>query len=330
MQAAAQTVNAGAKAALTSETWTPPKTPDGHPDIQGVWLSNSATPLERPKELEGKPLLTDAEVAEFKKRAERIFRSGPTDFAGGDNFYLAIVANPEQYHNPNATESAADMIDREIENRTSLIVDPSDGKIPWTPEGLAREEAAVASRQASEASGPWDLPNDFRCLTYGVPRLGGLYGAGNYSYYEIFQAPGYVVLMTEFIHEARLIPIDGRPHLPDDLRQLNGDSRGHWEGDTLVVDTTNFSAQSFFQGSSENLHLVERFTRVALGTIRYEVTLTDPTTWSKPWKAELMLRLQKQEIYEAACHEGNYQVMRGMLAEARGADESKGTTNAQH
>jgi hypothetical protein len=153
-----------------------------------------------------------------------------------------------------------------------------------------------------------------------VPRLGGNFGAGIFGYYQILQAPRYVVLMTESIHEARIIPLDGRPHLPYGIRQWNGDPRGRWEGNTLVVDTTNFSPRSNFMGSAENLHLVERFTRVAHDMINYEIALDDPATWTKPWRAAIHLRQTQDEIYEFACHEGNAGIIRGVLAGAR-ADE---------
>ena len=155
-----------------------------------------------------------------------------------------------------------------------------------------------------------------RCLTFGVPRLGG--NAASYNnYYEIVQSPGYVVLVGEAIHDARVIPLDGRPHLPSNIRQWHGDSVGRWEGNTLVVDTTNFSAKSNFFGSAENLHLVERFTRVAPDTITYQITLDDPTTWTRPWTAVVRLKKTQDKMFEYACHEGNYDVMHGMLAGAR-------------
>jgi len=292
------------------------------PDLQGVWVSNGATPLERPKELEGKPFLTDAEVTELKKRAERIFKSGDSDFASGDNVFLAALGNVEQFRNPAGHSSGGSdqMIEREFDNRTSLIVDPPDGKIPpLTPEGRRRQAAADAAAQRPVA-GPEDLSNANRCITFGVPRLGGNLNAGPYSYYQILQTPEYVVFFTEMVHEARIIPLDGRPHIPPNIRQWAGDSRGHWEGKTLVVDTTNFSPQSNFMGSAENLHLVERFTRVAPDTLNYEIKIDDPTTWTKPWTAVVRLKQTQQAIYEFACHEGNYDVMVGILGAGR-ADE---------
>jgi hypothetical protein len=310
-------------AVRTAKTWTPPRTAWGDPDLQAVWWNNSATPLERPKELAGRQFLTDEEVAELKKRAARLFDvNANADFAGGDNYFLALLANPEGYKNPNATGSVTAMVERELENRTSLIVDPVDGKIPpFTAEGQKRN-AAPNSVGPHPPVGPEDLSNALRCITYGVPRLGtaNINGAGPLGYYQILQAPGYVVLFLETIHETRIIPLDGRPHLSQSLRQWSGDSRGRWEGDTLVVDTTNFSPQSNFMGAAENLHVVERFTRVAAETINYEITLNDQTTWTKPWTAVIHLKRTEDKIYEYACHEGNFHTMEGILGAAR-ADE---------
>jgi hypothetical protein len=289
----------------------------GQTDLQGVWLSSSATPLERPKGLEGKPFLTDAEVAELKKRAQRLFKQGNSDFASGDNAFLAAYANVEQYKNPNiSTGGAEDMVDREFDNRTSLIVDPPDGKLPALTPAAQRRQAAAEEAAKHPATRPEDLTNFIRCITFGVPRVGGNFGAGPYSYYQIFQTAGYVVLFTEMIHEARIIPLDGRPHLPQNIRLWSGDSRGRWEGKTLVVDTTNFSTKSNYMGSGENLHLVERFMRIAPNRIDYTVTIDDPTTWTKPWTAVVRLKQTPEHIYEFACHEGNYVSMVSMLSGA--------------
>ena len=304
-----------AVAASAASNWTAPRTPEGQPDLQGVWLSNGATPLERPKALEGRQFLTDAEVAELKKRAARLFREGKSDYAAGDNAFLAAYANVDQYKNPNiSTGGSEDMVVRDFDNRTSLIVDPPDGKLPpLTPAGLRRVAAADAATKRPPA-GPEDFTNFIRCITFGTPRVGGNFGAGPYSYYQIFQTAGYVVLFTEMIHEARIIPLDGRPHIPQSIRQWSGDSRGRWEGKTLVVDTTNFSTKSYYMGAAENLHLVERFTRVSADRLDYTVMVDDPTTWTKPWTAVLRLKATKDAIYEFACHEGNYVSMVGMLS----------------
>ena len=316
-----------ATATATARAWAPPRTADGQPDLQGVWLNNSATPLERPKALEGKQLLTDEEVAELKKRAARLFYgTGNSDFAAGDNLFLAVLENSELYKNPNATGGAHEMVERRFDNRTSLIVDPPDGKIPpLTLEGQARSARTPTPAGAGQrpVAGPEDLSNGLRCITYGTPRLGAnnISGAGPLGYYQILQGPGYVALTLEAIHEARIIPLDGRPHLPRNVRQWSGDSRGRWEGNTLVVDTTNFSPVSTFMGSAENLHLLERFTRVAPDTIDYEITLNDPTTWTKPWTAVIRLKQTREKIYEYACHEGNDYTMQGMLGAARAQEK---------
>jgi hypothetical protein len=302
--------------ASAQAAYTPPRTPDGQPDLQGVWLSNAATPLERPKQLEGRARLTDEEVAEFRRRAQRLFRTGNSDFAVGDGVFQAVLTNPERYTNPNATHSAGEMVDLEFDNRTSLIVEPQNGRVPpLTPEGRQRQAAVNAAFQRPAA--PADVGNALRCVSWGVPRLGGRYGAGDMSYYQIFQSPGFVVLYMEAGHEARIIPLDGSPHLRSGLRQWNGDSRGRWEGDMLVVETTNFSNQSYFMGAAENLKVVERFTRVSPDVITYEMTLTDPTTWTRPWTAMMPLRQRKETLYEFACHEGNYHIMSGMLLGAQ-------------
>ena len=214
------------------------------------------------------------------------------------------------------------MIEREFDTRTSLIVDPQDGKVPWTQEGKRRQAAAAAAGLAAAPAGPEDFTNAMRCLTYGVPRLGvnNYNGAGPMGYYQIVQAPGYVMLALEAIHEARIIPLDGRPHLPESIRQWSGDSRGRWEGDTLVVETTNFSPEGNVMGSGGHLHVVERLTRVAADTINYEITLADPTTWTKPWTALIRLKQSQARIYEYACHEGNFDIVHGILAGARAAE----------
>jgi hypothetical protein len=301
-------------------------TPDGKPDLQGVWLNISATPLERPKQLEGRPLLTDEEVAELKKRAARLFDvNSNSDFAGGDSYFLGLLENPERFRNPNATGSVTVMVEREIEHRTSLIVDPADGKIPpMTPEGrerLARSPTPNAAGQRL-AAGPEDLSNAMRCITYGMPRLGvqNINAAGPLGYYHVLQTPQHLVLFLEAIHEVRIIPLDGRPHLPQTMRQWTGDSRGRWDGGTLVVETSNFSPKSRFMGSAENLRVVERFTRVAADTLNYEITLEDPTTWTRPWTVLIRLKRSEDTMYEYACHEGNYHTMEGILGAAR-ADE---------
>ena len=333
----APAAGAAAQKPAATRTWAEPRTPDGRPDLQGIWLNNDATPLERPKALEGKQFLTGEEVAALKKNAARLFGGDvDSDAAGGDNFFLAALANPAVYTNRNSTGSGVGAV-REIDNRTSLIVDPPNGKIPpMTPDGrqrrLVADAAAFAAPRPLPPAGPEDLSNFIRCITYGAPRLGGA-AASYHNYYQIVQTPRYVVLVAEAFHDARIIPIDGRPHLPPSMRFWNGDSRGRWEGSTLVVDTTNFSPKSSLLGSAENLHVVERFTRTAPDRISYEITLTDPTTWATPWTAVVRLKQTKDTIYEDACHEGNQTVMTGILggarAEERAADEAAKKTGVR-
>jgi hypothetical protein len=296
--------------------WQPPLTPDGQPDLQGVWVNNSATPLERPKALEGRLRLTDEEVAALQARADRLFKNTNTDFALPDDVFLAAFANLERYSNPLATGPITG-VDRVFDARTSLIVDPANGKLPPLTPQAQQQQADGAARRQRGAAGAEDLSNMLRCLTWGVPRL----NAGNpfFSHYQILQTPRYVVLLLET--EMRIIPLDSRPHLPQRIRQLNGDPRGRWDGNTLVVDTTNFSAKSNFMGSAENLHVVERFTRVAPDTVHYDVTVSDPTTWTTPWTVAIRLKATEDKIYEFACHEGNYTTMSGILS-AGGAEKA--------
>jgi hypothetical protein len=295
---------------------------DGHPDLSGIWLNNSATPLERPKALEGRSSLTDEEVAELRRRADRLFKNTNADFPAGDAVFLAALANVERFTSATATGSTSEMIDREFDNRTSLIVDPPDGRIPpLTPEGQQKREAAAARRRRAP-EGPEDLTHVERCLTYGVPRLSGTNtGAGPLGYYEIVQTGSHVVLFLEAVHEARVIPLDGRPHLPASIRLWEGDSRGRWDKQTLVIDTTNFSPGSDFLGSSDHLHLVERLTRVAVDRIEYQITIDDPTTWTRPWTAVIRLKRSNAHLYEYACHEGNFEIVHDMLSAARGVEK---------
>lgn len=331
--AAGQTVTAR-KTSETAATkkWTPSRAPDGQPDLQGVWSDNSATPLERPKELAGRQSLTDEEVAALRLAAARLSASGDPDASFGERAFTAALKSVPGYkpaegaagsdgrQPPVIPDTSGWLVERDFDNRTSLIVDPPDGVLPpLTPEAQKRRAGAAAARGRPPA-GPEDLPTFSRCITYGVPRLGGATGAGYNSYYQILQTPGYVVLATEMIHEARIVPLDGRPHLDRSVRQWIGDSRGRWEGQTLVVETTNFSPKSNYQGAADKLHLVERFTRVAPGTINYELTLDDPTRWTRPWTAAVRLKQAQDKIYEYACHEGNQMSMHGILAGAR-ADE---------
>jgi hypothetical protein len=295
--------------------WTAPRMPDGQPDIQGVWLNDKATPLERPEALKDKPTLTDKEVADLQERADRIFSNGRSDFPPGiDQLFLAALGNVETYRNPTSTENDLDLVHRTFENRTSLVVDPPDGRIP----PLTREAQAQRRNQGRGGpSGPEDLSNNQRCITYGVPPA-TLY-TPPYGYFQIMQARGYVVLEMEIL-TTRIIPLDGRPHMSDRIRQWDGDSRGRWDGNTLVVDTTNFPRRGNFQGAGERLHVVEKFTRTSPDTMDYEAKLEDPDRWTRPWTVALHLKRTDDSIYEFACHEGNYETMKTILNSPRTAE----------
>jgi hypothetical protein len=289
--------------------------------------------------------LTEEEVARMRASADRLFKGGNADFLAGDNVFLAALAGLTAYNNPNSTHTIDDMPTRAFDNRTSLVVDPPDGRVPpLTAEGRRRQAAAavanfglawqigvdVTSEYLASATagrptpaGPSDLSNGLRCITYGVPRIGGRFADPDFSIYRIAQAPGSVVLVAESIHDARVIPLDGRAHVSDRIRQWNGDSRGRWEGDTLVIDTGNFSAKSYTMGSADGLHVVERFTRTAPDAIAYDITLADRATWAEPWTVRMNLTRVHEDIFEFACHEGNYDIMRGMLSGARAEDVSR-------
>ncbi len=302
--------------------WTPPRTADGRIDLNGVWANNAATPLERPDSLAGKAAFSDEEVAQLRVAAERLFGGGD-DAAFADGVFNAVLADVEKNVSGDGgtgNYSSVWMVDREFENRTSLITDPPDGKVPaLTPEAEARIEAVRVYREAHPADGPEDRTRQVRCVTYGIPRVGGL-GAGYNSYYQIFQTPDHLVMLGEMIHDARVIPIGDMPHADDDIRLWHGDSRGHWDGDALVVETTNYSPKSGYRGSAENLHLIERFTLGGPGRLHYEITVSDPTTWTQPWTAMVPMSQSDDPLFEYACHEGNIG-MAGILGGAR-ADEA--------
>ena len=278
---------AGQTATATADTSTPRYTPWGDPDLQGVWASDSATPLERPDEMAEKAILTDEEVAVLAARAAQLF-NGDTDAAFGESVFRAVLSDAQEYQSRDGATAETPrgtgnynqfwLIDRWFDNRTSLIVDPPDGRIPpLTPEAQARRQERAEARRPSLPDGSEDL-GSMRCLGGRVPMT----GRGYNSNYQIVQAPGYVVILMEMMRETRIIPLDWRPHVASNIRQRLGDSRGRWEGNTLIVNTVNFAdgAVRGRGGSRENLRLVERFTRIGADTLQYEYTMHDPTTWT--------------------------------------------------
>src|SRR5262249_33095618 len=244
-------------ATATGQSWAPARTADGHPDFQGVWANNTVTPLQRPKQWEGKTRLTDAEVDELQRFARQITENdGDAQF--GDGFINAVlnrIAKPGSYDPGTGNYNQFWVVERDWhDRRTSLIVSPADGKVPpMTAEAEKRRAAEIEHRKAHAFEDPEMFPLGERCVNFGVPRL----QSGYNSYIQIVQSPGYVTILSEMAHDARIVPLDGRPRLDDRMRRWNGDSRAHWDGDTLVVDTTNFSPKSDFRGAHENLHLTE-------------------------------------------------------------------------
>jgi hypothetical protein len=311
---------AAANLSAQKAQWKVQRTVDGQPDLQGTWANNNATPLERPAEFAGRATLSDAEVATLKARSARLFDGGG-DAAFGDNLFSALLANPDTFVSVDGRTGDYNQFwlpDRVFDNRTSLITDPADGRIPALTPAAQRRVAADAAARPELPAGPEDRSLSERCITFGVPRVQAAY----MSYYEIVQSRDAVALRMETIHDARIIPLDGRPHPGPAIRNWLGDSRGHWEGDTLVVDTTNFSRRSNFRGAHENLQMVERFTRTSPDRLEYAFTVTDDKTWVRPWTVMIPLQRSMQPIYEYACHEGNLGLA-GILAGSRAVEKAR-------
>jgi hypothetical protein len=289
-----------------SSSSTASRTADGHPDLNGVWFFGTLTPLQRPDNLAGRTHLTDEEIAAIEERA------------GNRRETFGLFPDNSKYS---------------FDKRTSLVVDPPDGKVPpMTPAGAKRQADLDAARRAAE--NPEDLPVYERCIlgfNAGPPIIPGGYN----QYIQLFQTPDYVVIHNEMVHNDRIVPLDGRPHLPAHLRQWNGSSRARWEGDTLVVTSTNFRSEGtgtlMLDGNrarpgigwspDENLTLIERFKPVDGDKLIYEFTITDPTVWTKPWTAALPMTRSDQRSFEYACHEGNHD-MGNILAAERNLEKA--------
>ena len=314
------TVTAQSRSDAADQTITP-RTVAGHPDLRGVWDFRTVTPLERPSELADKDFLTEEETAAYE--IQRV-RARNADLNRESTVTDRRVVNGTTETNDLRLAYNDFWWDRGTRvvgtRRTSLVIDPPDGRIPvLAPDGRRRADARSA-RSQRPTEGPEDRSLSERCITgfnSGPPMVSGGYNQN----VQIFQTADHVVLVNEMVHNARIVPLDGRPHVP--IRQWTGDSRGRWEGDTLVVETTNFLRETSFANSSANLYLVERFTRVDAGTLIYEFTVEDPTTWTRPWTVQLPMTRADQPLFEYACHEGNYG-MTGTLTGAR-AIEAAGT-----
>jgi hypothetical protein len=289
----------------------------GQRDLQGIWTNATLTPLERPRDLAGKEFFTEAEAAEYEKQGrERNDADRRDSNAEAD---LAVGYNAAWWDRGTRIVST---------RRTSLVVDPRDGRVPpLTPEAQSQAAARAEATRLHPADGPEDGSLADRCIVRGTA-VPPMLPAGYNNNYQILQTPEHVVILVEMIHDARIISLDGRPHLAKKIHNWLGDSRGRWEGNTLVVDTTNFTDQTAYRGSSEQLHLVERFTRTADDTMIYQFTVEDPATWAKPWTAEVPWTKTKGPVYEYACHEGNTMIST-ILRGARVAEEETAQKRAK-
>ena len=310
-------------------TYKVPRTPDGKPDLQGVWANNNVTPMTRPTQWKDKALITDAELEELK----RLVAQNASD--DGDAIFQNLVQlaldakdkdgkfKQDSYDPTTGNYNEFWMVEREWDHRTSLIIDPADGQFPpLTPEAQARRGArgrGAAGPQAPQPrrpAGPEDLPLGERCLSFGAPRT----GAGYNSYLQIVQSPDTVALLQEMAHDARIVPIASKATLPQNVRQWLGKPNGRWEGDTLVVETTNYL--NGFYGSTPDVKVTERFTRVHPDFINWVITVDDPKTWTRPWSLMIRLKRTDDQVYEYACHEGNHS-MTGILAGARREEQKE-------
>jgi len=306
---------AGQTGKPAAKVYKAPRTPDGQPDLQGFWTNSTYTPLERPKGVT-KEFYTPEEARDVVKRAAN---------AEAEQTAPGTIADVHYDFTQFGLDRSQGQLSSSL--RTSLIFDPADGKIPsMTPQGLKRATEAVEYRKRV---GRWDSAEandlDDRCLIMlgaGPPML----NSGYNSNYQIVQAPGYVMILVEMIHDVRIIPLDGRPHVSPRIRQWIGDARGHWEGETLVIETTNFNGKNPLRNSSENMRVVERFTRVADDAIRYTFTIEDESTWVRPWSAELPMKKSVGPLFEHACHEGNYGLYNTLVG-ARLEEKKAGEAN---
>jgi hypothetical protein len=318
LSVAAQAPSSGAAAA---SKWVPPRTADGRPDLEGIWTNATIVPLQRPQEYAGKPLLTEQEAAERIKRTLVQWDRDRRDGGAAQDLSRA-------YGSVWWDADAKVVADR----RTALLVDPADGRLPAVTAETQARQAENQARLRRPAETPADRTYIERCLWWmavGPPMLPSFANNSPFntlvSNYKFVQTPDYFVIVHEILHETRIIPLNGRPHVGPAIRSWMGDSRGRWEGDTLVVETTNFIDRAQFRGAGKNMHLVERFTRTGPETLEYEFTVTDPTTFTRPWTARVPMMSSPGPIYEWQCHEHNYglaNILSAARAEERAAAEA--------
>jgi len=307
------------KSASATKSWTPPRTPDGKPDLQGIWTNGTLTPLERPKGLGAKEFYTEQEFAALAQRVRQGDVGEEADIGAANSQPLRYDLSLYGFDITKTTFAS--------NRRTSLIVGPEGVVPPMLAEARKRNADRAAKNKGHEFDSYENRPLQERCILMGQERIPMLPGVNDNNELQIVQGAGWVAFLHEINHSTRVIPIDGRPHISQKIRQYQGDSVARWDGNTLVVDTTNFTGLTAFRGSGENLHLIERFTRSADDTIIYQITVEDRTTWDKPWTAEIPMTKTEAPIYEWACHEGNSQIstiLRGARVEEEEAAAKAG------
>ncbi len=295
-----------AQAFAQDDAWVMPRTVDGQPDLQGVWENNTITPVERPEVFGDKEFLTDEDVVFLQRRLQEIYAAGEDALFGEGVLAAAFSGEIVSYDPSTGNYDSQWMAERTIHRRTSQIIDPPNGQFP------PRTEASIAAarelrewREAHPADSWLDRPLGERCVSFGAPRL----GSGYNSYWQIVQSRDHVVIYQEMAHDARIIPLVEKPHIDEDIKLWHGDSRGWWEGDTLVIETTNYSERSSSAPDTESLRNVERLTRISDDSLQYQLTSYDPGSYTAPYTREIIWDNTPDDIYEYACHEGNYGMM---------------------
>ena len=295
----------------SDNAWQAPRTADGHPDLQGVWDFRSLTPFERPESVADQDTFSEEEAAQFtQERLALLDKDRP-----GEDGRIPLSGGYNDFWWDYGRQLTDDL-------RTSLIVDPPTGRVPALTDAGQTRVAARRAALGRDAHGPEDRGAFERCIlgfNAGPPMNPSAYN----NNMQLFQTPDYVVILNEMVHDARIIPLDGSSHLPDGVRQWRGDSRGRWHGETLVIETRNFTDKTSFRGTGPNLHLVERFTRVADDTLLYEYAVADPESFERDWSVAVPMRKNDLPVFEYACHEGNYGML-NLMVSARAEDARKG------
>ena len=292
--------------AQNDDEWVLPRTIDGQPDLQGVWENNTITPVERPEVFGDKVFLTDEDVEFLQQRLREIYAAGEDALFGEGVLAAAFSGEIVSYDPSTGNYDSQWMVERKIHRRTSQIIDPPDGQYPpRTEKSIAAARELREWREAHPADSWVDRPLGERCVSFGAPRL----GSGYNSYWQIVQSKDHVVIYQEMAHDARIIPLVEKPHIDEDIKLWHGDSRGWWEGDTLVIETTNYSEKSSPAPDTELKRNVERLTRISHDSLQYQLTAYDPGSYKAPYTREIIWDYTQDDIYEYACHEGNYGMM---------------------